>query len=137
VVEGQANGRLWHVKVPDRAQWMRSALSVGVSMVVVGAAALIWSRTHPSFSGTGWAFLTVGVGAVVVTQVLPRIPRMPRVGRATVGLGLFVAVGSLVVGAIQAGQRGAFEITPSMPWLLGGLGVAVLGGWIARSQRDE
>jgi len=135
--KGQSLGRMWHMKLPDRAQRMRSALSVGVCYVVVGVAALFWSRTHPSFAGTGWAFLTIGVVAVGMTQVLPRIPRVPRIGRATVALGLFVAVGSLVVGAIQAGQRGTFEITPSMPWLLGGSGVAAFGGWMARTQRDE
>jgi drug/metabolite transporter (DMT)-like permease len=125
------------VKVPDRAQRIRSATLVGVVFIVLGLATMGWDLAHnrPVSQGAG---LVVG-GAIVFLSagVYTRVTPRPRIGRILIAVGLLAVVATLIVAAVQAGQRGAFEITPSMPWLLGGLGVAAFGGWMARTQRDE
>jgi len=127
--------RLWEMSAPDRAQRIRSATLVGVVFMVLGLATMGWDLAHDRPVSQGAGFVVGGAIVFLSAGVCTRVTPRPRIGRILIAFGLLAVVATLIVAAVQAGQRGVFELQPSMVGLFGGFGIAAVGGCLSRSSR--
>jgi len=112
----------------------RFALTCGLVFVAGGLLFPLWGLIQGDGYTPLWGFLTVGAFVVVWGMCLRGSPR-PRLGRWIVAAGLGWVLAVLVFSAIDAAGRGEFIFYMSLPSLTGGVGVALIGGCMAR--RDD
>ncbi len=112
----------------------RIALTLGLAFAVLSVLLPLWDLSQGDGYTPQWGYLTGGAFVVVWGMCLRGSPR-PRLGRWIVAAGLGWVMAVLVFSAIDAARRGEFSFYMSLPSLTGGVGVALIGGCMAR--RDD